>query len=133
MAPLDPTGPWVNGRTALLGDAAHAMVPFLAQGAAMAIEDAAVLAASLYGATDVPAALRAYEAARKPRVSRLWRAALQTGETYHFGAAMGAMRNAALAVAGSRLVLGQADWIYRWLPPDSGADGSRMRATSTGR
>ena len=130
LAPVDPAGPWVNGRTALIGDAAHAMVPFLAQGAAMAIEDAAVLAASLYGANDVPAALAAYEAARKPRVTRLWQAALETGDTYHFGAAMGAMRNAALTVAGPRLVLGQTDWIYRWLPPGPGAD---IRAMSAGR
>ncbi len=130
LAPLDPTGPWVNERTALLGDAAHAMVPFLAQGAAMAIEDAAVLAASLYGASDIPAALSAYEAARKPRVTRLWRAAQQTGDTYHYGAAMAALRNAALTVAGPRLILGQTDWIYRWLPPEPGAE---MRAASLGK
>ncbi len=120
----------MSGRTALLGDAAHAMVPFLAQGAAMAIEDAAVLAAALYGASDVPAALRAYEAARKPRVARVWQAARQTGDTYHFGAAMGAARNAALSLGGARLVLGQTDWIYRWTPPEPGAD---MRAASVGR
>jgi len=96
----------------------------------MAIEDAAVLAASLYGTGDVPAALSAYEAARKPRVTRLWQASKQTGETYHFGAAMGAMRNAALSLAGPRLVLGQTDWIYRWVAPEPGAD---MRRPSAGR
>ena len=130
LAPVDPSGPWVCGRTALIGDAAHAMVPFLAQGAAMAIEDAAVLAASLYGASDIPAALRAYEAARKPRVTRVWQAAQQTGDTYHFGAAMAAMRNTALALAGARLVLGRTDWIYRWAAPEP---GSVMRAASAGR
>ncbi len=130
LAPVDPAGPWMNERTALIGDAAHAMVPFLAQGAAMAIEDAAVLAASLYGATDIQAALRAYEAARKPRVTRLWQAALGTGDTYHYGAAMAAMRNAALTIGGARLVLGQTDWIYRWAAPEPGTD---MRAESAGR
>ena len=130
LAPVDPTGPWVNGHMALLGDAAHAMVPFLAQGAAMAIEDAAVLAASLYGTSDVPAALRAYEAARKPRVTRVWQAAKQTGDTYHFGAAMGTLRDAALAIGGARLVLGQTDWIYRWLPPEP---GTSIRTASAGR
>ncbi len=130
LAPVDPAGPWVSGRTALVGDAAHAMVPFLAQGAAMAIEDAAVLAASLYGASDIPAALSAYEAERKPRVTRLWQAARQTGDTYHYGGAMGALRDAALAVGGARLVLGQTDWIYRWLPPEP---GGAMRAASAGR
>ncbi len=130
LAPLDPAGPWVAERTALLGDAAHAMVPFLAQGAAMAIEDAAVLAASLHGASDVPAALRAYAAARRPRVTRVWEAAARTGDTYHFGAAMGALRDAALAIGGARLVLGQTDWVYRWTPPEP---GTAMRAASVGR
>ncbi len=78
----------------------------------------------------MPAALRAYEAARKPRVTRLWQASKQTGETYHFGAAMGAMRNAALSIGGARLVLSQTDWIYRWVPP---APGAVMRAASVGR
>jgi salicylate hydroxylase len=133
IAPVDPAGPWVNARTALIGDAAHAMVPFLAQGAAMAIEDAAVLAASLYGAADIPAALRAYEAARKPRVTRVWQASQQTGDTYHFGTAMAVLRNAALTLGGARLVLGQTDRIYRWTPPEPGSDGSAMRAASDGR
>jgi salicylate hydroxylase len=130
LAPVDPDGPWVSERTALIGDAAHAMVPFLAQGAAMAIEDAAVLAASLYGAGDVAAALRAYEAVRKPRVTRVWRAARQTGDTYHVGAGMGALRNAALTIGGARLVLSRTDWIYRWAPPESGAE---IRAARVGR
>ena len=113
---VDPAGPWTAGRVALIGDAAHAMTPFLAQGAAMAIEDAALLAASLYGATDIPAALAAYEAARKPRVARLAEASKRTGDTYHFGSTMAAVRNAALAIAGPRLIFGQSDWIYRWQP-----------------
>ena len=92
------------------------MTPFLAQGAAMAIEDAALLAASLYGATDIPAALAAYEAARKPRVARLAEASKRTGDYYHFGSTMAAVRNAALAIAGPRLIFGQSDWIYRWQP-----------------
>ena len=64
-----PRRPLGRGPRGLLGDAAHAMPPFLAQGAAMAIEDAAVLAASFAANPDDPAAaLSAYEAARKPRV-----------------------------------------------------------------
>jgi len=122
LATVDPAGPWVNQRTALLGDAAHAMVPFLAQGGAMAIEDAAALADVLYGAADVPAALSAYEAARKPRVVRICQAAQRTGDTYHFGAGMAVVRNAALTIGGARLILGQTDWIYRWMPPEPGAD-----------
>ncbi len=130
LAGVDPTGPWVADRIALLGDAAHAMMPFLAQGAAMAIEDAAVLAHSLSTVSDVPAALSAYEAARRSRVARVWEAARRTGDIYHFGAALAAARDAALSVAGPRLVLGTNDWIYRWLPPEP---GTAMRAASAGR
>ncbi|KAK7002247.1 hypothetical protein R3P38DRAFT_3042149 [Favolaschia claudopus] len=61
---------WVEereGRVALLGDACHPMMPYLAQGAAQATEDAAALAAALRMYDDIPTALKAYEAQRKPR------------------------------------------------------------------
>lgn len=60
--------PWHVGRVVLAGDAAHASTPHLAQGAAMAVEDALVLAESLDAAPSVPAALEAWEARRRPRV-----------------------------------------------------------------
>ncbi|MFD9127402.1 FAD-dependent monooxygenase [Kitasatospora sp. NPDC059571] len=59
--------PWHVGRVVLAGDAAHASTPHLAQGAAMAVEDALVLAQSLDGAASVPAALKAWEERRRPR------------------------------------------------------------------
>ncbi|WP_405698951.1 FAD-dependent monooxygenase [Streptomyces coelicoflavus] len=59
--------PWHVGRVLLAGDAAHACTPHLAQGAAMAVEDAVVLAESLDTEPDVPAALTAWEARRRPR------------------------------------------------------------------
>jgi salicylate hydroxylase len=64
---------WSRGYATLLGDAAHPMVPFMAQGACMAIEDAVVLARALEGATPatVPQALAAYAAARRPRTERV--------------------------------------------------------------
>lgn len=111
---VDATGPWVAGRVALLGDAAHAMPPFLAQGAAMAIEDAAVLADCFATSTDAAAALRSYEAARRPRVTRVHKASFETGARYHFGQPLAAIRNTAIHLAGSRLVLGQYEWIYGW-------------------
>src|SRR5262252_2402186 len=66
---------WTSGSIALLGDAAHAMLPFAAQGAAMAIEDAAVLAGvmsegPLDTAEQVAAAFKRYERQRQPRVAR---------------------------------------------------------------
>ena len=75
------------------------MRPFLAQGAGDAIEDAAVLADSLRNASDIPAALRAYEAARKPRVQKVAEASARTGEQYHYAGLMALARNAALRVA----------------------------------
>ena len=60
---------WSRGRTLLIGDAAHAMSPNMAQGAAMAVEDALVLAECLFEHPSVETALSAYEARRRPRVS----------------------------------------------------------------
>lgn len=95
IADRDPDGPWVRGRVALLGDAAHPMTPNLGQGGAQAIEDAAVLAHLLGRARDVPAALRAYEAARKPRVRAVVRQARRLGAVGQWeGAAARAVRDA---------------------------------------
>ena len=67
----DPLPRWTSGRVTLLGDAAHPMMPTLAQGAAMAIEDAAVLAGALAAAPNDPvAAMRHYETVRRPRTMR---------------------------------------------------------------
>ncbi|MFH8900569.1 FAD-dependent monooxygenase [Streptomyces coeruleorubidus] len=68
----DPLPRWTNGPVALLGDAAHPMFPFFAQGAAQAMEDAAVLAGCLAGQWEAPsAALRRYEDIRRPRATRV--------------------------------------------------------------
>lgn len=68
-----PLEQWTEGRISLLGDAAHAMLPFFAQGAAQAIEDGAVLAACLRNASrdSLPQALRRYEEIRRPRASEV--------------------------------------------------------------
>jgi 2-polyprenyl-6-methoxyphenol hydroxylase-like FAD-dependent oxidoreductase len=63
-----PPGPWVKGRVALIGDAAHATSPNMAQGASMAIEDALVLADALATGQPVPACLAAFERRRLARV-----------------------------------------------------------------
>ncbi|MFI5003190.1 MAG: FAD-dependent monooxygenase, partial [Reyranellales bacterium] len=69
----DPLERWVQGNVALLGDACHPMTPYMAQGAAMAIEDAAILSRCLDGIDrdGVAAALRRYETTRKERTARM--------------------------------------------------------------
>ena len=66
----EPLPRWSDGRVALLGDACHPMTPYMASGAAMALEDAVVLARCLdYAGGDVDSALHTYEAIRRPRAS----------------------------------------------------------------
>jgi salicylate hydroxylase len=114
---LDPSRPWLDDRLVLLGDAAHAMPPFLAQGAAMAIEDAAVLAAALDQTEDIATALRNYVAARQPRAVAVAMASQQAGAHFHMTGLGAIARNLALRVAGERLILKESDAIYRWRPP----------------
>ena len=107
---------WSRGRVALLGDAAHPMPPYLAQGAGMAIEDAEALARHLAGPLDPTAALKAYAAERFPRTRRVQAWAERNGAIFHLP---GPLRRAAFAVArsggggASRL-----DWLYGYRPPD---------------
>lgn len=76
-APLDS---WSQGRVTMLGDAAHAMLPFLGMGAAMAIEDGYVLAEALAEERDAPEALARYEAARIDRTRQVHQASKRQGE-----------------------------------------------------
>lgn len=85
LARRDPIPQWTQGRISLLGDAAHATLPFLAQGAVHSIEDGMVLSRCLEGvkADDVPAALKRYEGARIERTSRMVRGATANTERFH--------------------------------------------------
>ena len=106
---------WTKGPVALMGDAAHAMLPFVAQGAAMAIEDAAVLSFCLgQEPADMAAALVHYAAKRRPRIARLRRAAQQTGRIYHLGGLVGFARNTTMRMLGGPRLLSRQDWIYDW-------------------
>jgi 2-polyprenyl-6-methoxyphenol hydroxylase-like FAD-dependent oxidoreductase len=104
-----------EGPVTLIGDAAHPMLPFVAQGAAMAIEDAAVLAAALAAAPDNPAsAMRCYEAARAARTAQVQRAARRNDTVYHLAWPASAARNWAMGRMGSDGLLARFDWIYDW-------------------
>jgi salicylate hydroxylase len=78
-----PLSSWSSARTTLLGDAAHPMVPYLAQGSVMAIEDAWVLANCLANHHELAVALQAYEDARLERTADIQRAAWKQGQLTH--------------------------------------------------
>lgn len=104
-----------QGPVTLLGDAAHPMLPFLAQGAAMAIEDAAVLARCLASSPDDPqAGMRLYEAMRKNRIRRVQRAARANSRTYHLSGPSVIARNLAMRWLGGERLRARYDWIYDW-------------------
>ncbi len=113
---LPPLASWGDGPVTLLGDAAHPMLPFLAQGAAMAIEDAAVLAREVARSSGDPAALRRYEEARRRRTASVQRAARRNDLHYHLRGPAALARDAVLRTLGGWRLLAQYDWIYRWRP-----------------
>jgi salicylate hydroxylase len=108
-----PLEHWGKGRVTLLGDAAHPMLPFLAQGAACAIEDALALARHLQGVEEVAPALRAYEAERTPRARRMQETARATGRIYHLGGLPRFARNFFLRRIGGTSLIERQAWIYR--------------------
>jgi salicylate hydroxylase len=108
-----PVPSWSRGRVALLGDAAHPMLPYLAQGAAQAIEDAKALAVSFAVAPRDPArALEAYSSARMARASRIQAASREQGKINHQSGFKAVARDLVLRAAGSNLLLARQDWIY---------------------
>jgi salicylate hydroxylase len=114
---LAPIKRWGDGPVTMVGDAAHPTLPFLAQGAALAIEDAAVLAASLAQRMDDPArAMRAYEAARRERTARVQRASRSNAKVYHLAGAEAMARNLAMRMIGGERLLHRYDWLYNWRP-----------------
>jgi salicylate hydroxylase len=102
----------VQGRVALVGDAAHPMLPYLAQGAGMAIEDAAVLGAQLTGAInkDVPQRLQAFAQARWQRNARVQAKAVRNGQVFHATGPLRVSRDMGLRLMGARLM--DVPWLY---------------------
>ncbi len=120
-----------EGPVTLIGDAAHPMLPFLAQGAGMAIEDAAVVAAMLAKHRDDPAhVLRAYEDARRHRTARMQEASRKQGKIYAMSGPEALVRNLGMRLIGGEKLLLRQDWIYSWQPPAPFNDAPDMRMTT---
>ena len=109
--------PLAMGPVAMIGDAGHPVLPFLAQGAAMAIEDAAVLAAH-FRETNRPVAarLQAYASARQRRVQRVQAASARMGHVYHLRGPLRWARNEILKRRKSSTLLASLDWLYGYRP-----------------
>ena len=103
----------------LIGDAAHPMLPFLGQGAGMAIEDAAVVAHMLGKYRDDPAqALRAYEKARRKRTARAQKASAKQAGIYGKTGPGALLRNLGMKVLGGERLRRRYNWLYTWKPPE---------------
>jgi salicylate hydroxylase len=117
---LPPLPRWVQGRIAVLGDAAHPMLPYLAQGGALALEDAIVLAGCLNAAADPSAALARFQALRAARAARVQAASLRQGRIYHLPPPLSWARDLVLAAAPGAWLMAGYDWLYAWQPPQAG-------------
>ena len=106
----------VRGKVALVGDAAHPVLPFLAQGGVMALEDGMTLAQAVATHDNVEAAFAAYQVARRTRVTRVQAASRRNGRIYHLGGAMAAARNMTLRTVPAAILMAQYDWLYGWRP-----------------
>ncbi|WP_299946588.1 FAD-dependent monooxygenase [uncultured Ruegeria sp.] len=102
---------WQNGRVALLGDAAHPTLPFMAQGACLALEDAWMLARAFDEQSSIEKALAAYESHRRPRAQQVVAAAGANARNFHLRGPMRLAAQTALMAIGPRLAR-RYDWIY---------------------
>jgi salicylate hydroxylase len=107
-----PLSSFSRGRVALVGDAAHPMMPFLAQGAAQAIQDAESLCRLLDQLRDIPAALSMYSRDRVPGATRVQGEALKLGRIYHMSGPSALARDITMRLLGSHGLTQRYDWLY---------------------
>ena len=111
---LAPAPTWNKNRAVLVGDAAHATLPYLAQGAAMALEDACVLSSAIQSANELEAAFRNFSGLRFKRTSAIQKKSCQLGGIYHAGGVLRQARNAVLKATPGRSFTKHMSWIYSW-------------------
>lgn len=113
-----PMPAWGKGRVTLLGDACHPTLPFMAQGAAMAVEDAAVLARCVAEGDEIAGSLRRYESLRRARTSRVQAGSRRNARLFHLSGLPARLRNLVVGRASGRVM----DWLYGYdaLHPGAG-------------
>jgi salicylate hydroxylase len=110
---------WALGRSVLIGDAAHPVLPYLAQGGALALEDAVTLARCIAaGRADVRSALAGFQAQRAARARRVQAASRRQGRIYRLPPPFSWARDAVLELVPGARLMAQFDWLYGWRPPD---------------
>jgi salicylate hydroxylase len=105
-----PMPRWSRGRVTLLGDACHPTLPFQAQGAAMAIEDAAVLARCLAAGPAISESLARYESLRRARTAQVQAGSRRNARVFHLSGPAAWLRNRAVGLASGRVM----DGLYRY-------------------
>jgi salicylate hydroxylase len=124
-ADREPVARWSEGRATLLGDAAHPMMQYLAQGACMAIEDAVTLGAALgASAFDIPAAFDLYQRARLARTARTVLSVREMGRIYHAAGVERLVRNSLWAGRPPEGFYDALQWLYGWRPEACLADAA---------
>jgi salicylate hydroxylase len=115
-ADLNPPKTWSRNRATLVGDAAHAALPYLAQGAAMALEDAVTLARCAQRSDSIAEAFTAYETLRQPRTRRIAETSLSLSRVYHASGLLRIARNLVLRMTNPNGFLDRMAWIYGFDP-----------------
>lgn len=118
---VDSNGAWTAKGAALIGDAAHAMTPFAAQGAAMAIEDAAMLADFIANDDELATRLSVWEQRRKERVNKVVRRGALNHLAWHAAGPVALARNLFLKLRSPEQLAADLDWLYGWRLPESGS------------
>lgn len=128
LAEHAPLHTWVKDRVVLLGDAAHPVLPFLAQGAVLALEDSITLAQSISDVQSelepmgdasqsrLQSALMSYQSDRQKRAARVQSASRRNGRIYHLSGAMRQARNITLQLTPPDKLMAGYDWLYGWKP-----------------
>ena len=125
-ADREPVDQWSFGRATLLGDAAHPMSQYMAQGACMALEDAVTLGLSVEQCqADLPSAFKLYESLRIPRSARVVWSTREMGRIYHAAGVERAVRNSLWKDAPQSRFYDNLQWLYGW-NADNCMQGTRL-------